>query len=69
MKRGDLYWEIGESMRMSPARISRLEAEAEKLDGWADDMKLGREREIKHLYREIEEARRAMTAAERLRAS
>ena len=36
-----------------------FEAEAEKLDGWADDIKLGLEREIKELDREIKEARRA----------
>lgn len=35
-----------------------FEAEAEKLDGWADDLKLGLEREIKELDREIKEARR-----------
>jgi superfamily II DNA or RNA helicase len=40
-----------------------FEAEAEKLDGWADDLKLGLEREIKELDREIKEARRAMTTA------
>jgi superfamily II DNA or RNA helicase len=40
-----------------------FEAEAEKLDGWADDLKLGLEREIKELDREIKEARRAMTVA------
>lgn len=40
-----------------------LEAEAEKLDGWADDLKVGLEREIKELDRQIKEARRAATAA------
>lgn len=40
-----------------------FEAEAEKLDGWADDLKVGLEREIKELDREIKEARRTMTAA------
>ncbi|MHB8563635.1 MAG: SNF2-related protein [Acidiferrobacteraceae bacterium] len=38
-----------------------FEAEAEKLDGWADDLKLGLEREIKDIDREIKEARRAAT--------
>ncbi|MEG9437555.1 DEAD/DEAH box helicase family protein [Edaphobacter sp. HDX4] len=37
--------------------------EADKLDGWADDLKLGLEREIKELDRQIKEARRAATTA------
>ncbi|KPV50207.1 DEAD/DEAH box helicase, partial [Kouleothrix aurantiaca] len=40
-----------------------FEAEAEKLDGWADDLKSGLEREIKDLDRQIKEARRAATVA------
>ena len=45
-------------------RNARLfDAEADKLDGWADDLKVGLEREIKLLDREIKEARRAATAA------
>ena len=40
-----------------------FEAEAEKLDGWADDLKLGLEREIKDIDREIREARRVATRA------
>jgi adenine-specific DNA-methyltransferase len=40
-----------------------LTAEADKLDGWADDLKLGLEREIKDLDRQIKDARRAATAA------
>jgi len=40
-----------------------FEAEAEKLDGWADDLKLGLEREIKELDRQIKEARRTATTA------
>ncbi len=40
-----------------------FEAEAEKLDGWADDLKIGLEREIKDLDREIKEIRRASTSA------
>lgn len=40
-----------------------FEAEAEKLDGWADDLKVSLEREIKELDRQIKEARRAATAA------
>jgi adenine-specific DNA-methyltransferase len=40
-----------------------FEAEAQKLDGWADDLKMGLEREIKDLDRQIKEARRAATTA------
>lgn len=40
-----------------------FEDEAEKLDGWADDLKLGLEREIKDLDRQIKEARRVAKAA------
>jgi adenine-specific DNA-methyltransferase len=40
-----------------------FEVEAEKLDGWADDLKLGLEREIKELDRQIKETRRAATTA------
>jgi len=40
-----------------------FEAEAEKLDGWAEDLKVGLERDIKELDRQIREARRAATAA------
>lgn len=40
-----------------------FEMEAEKLDGWADDLKVGLERELKELDRQIKEARRAATVA------
>lgn len=40
-----------------------FEAEATKLDNWADDLKLGLEREIKDIDRQIKEARRAASAA------
>ena len=40
-----------------------FEAEATKLDGWADDLKVGLEREIKELDRLIKESRRAATLA------
>ena len=40
-----------------------FEVETEKLEGWADDLKLGLEREIKEFDRHIKEARRAATAA------
>lgn len=46
------------------ARNARFfETEADKLDGWADDLKIGLEREIKELDRQIKEARRAATVA------
>jgi adenine-specific DNA-methyltransferase len=40
-----------------------FEMEATKLDGWADDLKVGLEREIKELDRQIKEARKAATVA------
>jgi hypothetical protein len=40
-----------------------FEAEADKLDGWAADLKIGLEREIKELDRQLREARRAATVA------
>jgi len=40
-----------------------FEVEADKLEGWADDLKLGLEREIKEIDRQIKEARRAATFA------
>jgi adenine-specific DNA-methyltransferase len=46
------------------------EAEATKLDGWADDLKVGLEREIKEFDRQLKETRRAsvtaLTLAEKL---
>ena len=48
---------------LSQRNARLLEAEADKLDGWAEDLKLGLEREIKELDRQIKEARRAATAA------
>jgi adenine-specific DNA-methyltransferase len=48
---------------ISQRNAAFFEAEAEKLDGWADDLKVGLEREIKELDRQIKEARRAATAA------
>jgi len=43
-----------------------FEAEAEKLDGWADDLKVGLEREIKDLDRLLKEARREFPLARTL---
>src|ERR1039457_6522555 len=53
-----------ETQRAISERNARFfEAEADKLDGWADDLKLGLEREIKDIDRQIKEARRAATTA------
>ncbi|MBB5754580.1 SNF2-related protein [Prosthecomicrobium pneumaticum] len=40
-----------------------FEAEADKLDGWADDLKVGLEREIREIDRLVKEARRAAASA------
>lgn len=40
-----------------------FEAEADKLDGWADDLKAGLEREIKDFDRQIKEAKRAASVS------
>lgn len=48
---------------ISKRNAAFFEAEAQKLDGWADDLKLGLEREIKELDRQIKEARRAAITA------
>ena len=53
--------EIQRNISQRNARF--FEIETEKLDGWADDLKIGLEREIKELDRQIKEARRAATAA------
>jgi len=49
--------------RIAERNAKFFEEEAEKLDGWADDIKLGLEREIKDLDRQIREARRAAKLA------
>jgi hypothetical protein len=46
-----------------------FEAEADKLDGWADDLKVGLERELKEIDRQIKESRRSATVALTLRKS
>lgn len=48
---------------ISERNAAFFEAEADKLDGWADDLKVGLEREIKEIDRQIKEARRSATAA------
>ena len=40
-----------------------FDAETDKLEGWADDIKLGLEREIKQIDKQVKEARRAATGA------
>ncbi len=69
--------QIAHSLAVQQARIreaisernaSFFEQEAEKLDGWADDLKVGLEREIKEIDRQIKEARRAATVAQTLEA-
>ncbi len=63
---------LDEITRKQQSRISRdisernaafFEAEATKLDNWADDLKVGLEREIKDIDRQIKDARRAASAA------
>jgi adenine-specific DNA-methyltransferase len=51
------------SQRWAERNAQYFEAETEKLDGWAGDLKLGLEREIKEMDRQIKEARRAAMAA------
>lgn len=51
---------------ISDRNVRFFEAEAEKLDGWADDLKVGLEREIKEIDRQIKEARRAAASASTL---
>ncbi len=43
--------------RISGRNLELYEAESEKLDGWAEDLKLGLEREIKELDKSIKEMR------------
>jgi len=64
----DLTVRLGQRQKEIQGAISErnarfFEAEADKLDGWADDLKVGLEREIKEIDRQIREARRAATAA------
>ena len=52
-----------DSKRHIRAQRPFFETEANKLDGWADDFKVGLERDRKELDRQIKEARRAATVA------
>lgn len=49
--------------QISQRNADFFEAEAEKLDAWADDLKVGLERDIKELDLQIKEARKAAVAA------
>lgn len=69
---GDVLQLLGARTQQHQAAIQRdisernarfFEAEADKLDGWADDLKVGLEREIKEIDRHIKEARRAASTA------
>ena len=53
--------QVGQSISERNAQF--FENEAAKLDGWADDLKVGLEREIKDLDREIKDARRSAKTA------
>lgn len=55
--------QLGIQRSISERNARFFEAEADKLDGWADDLKVGLEREIKEIDRQIKEARRAATTA------
>ena len=48
---------------VSQRNVKFFELETDKLDGWADDLKLGLEREIKEIDRQIKEARRTASTA------
>ncbi len=54
--------------KISSANLELFEAESDKLDGWADDLKLGLERDIKELDKQIKEARKAATVTTSLEA-
>jgi adenine-specific DNA-methyltransferase len=48
---------------VSERNATYFEAEANKIDNWADDLKVGLEREIKELDRQIKDARRSSVAS------
>jgi ERCC4-related helicase len=58
--------QVGIRRNISERNARFFEAEADKLDGWSDDLKVGLERELKELDRQIKEARRAATVAQTL---
>lgn len=56
----------GRLNEVSERNARHFDAEVAKLDGWAEDLKLGLEQQIKELDREIREARRQSAASPRL---
>lgn len=50
-------------MEVNQRNLKYFEAEVEKLDGWADDLKVGLEQEIKDIDKEVREVRRTARAA------
>ncbi len=51
------------AQRINERNLSYFQQEVEKLDAWADDLKVGLEQEIKELDRQIKEVRRTATVA------
>lgn len=56
----------GIQLKISERNAQFFEQEADKLDGWAEDLKVTLEREIKEMDRTIKEAKRAATLASTL---
>lgn len=56
------------AQRINERNLSWFQQEVEKLDAWADDLKVGLEQEIKELDRQIKEVRRTATVAVTLEA-
>ena len=55
-------WQAAVHRRIAERNTRFFEAEADKLEGWADDLKLGLERDM-HIDRHIKEARRTAMMA------
>ena len=51
------------AQRINERNLGYFQQEVEKLDAWADDLKVGLEQEIKELDRQIKEVRRTATVA------
>ena len=49
--------------QINQRNLGHFEQEVQKLDAWADDLKLGLEQEIKEIDREIKEVRRTAATA------